>query len=65
MANKKSLEDRFKAIQDYCREAHIGLSLDYDPVPDKWMAWDGEEQLSDQCDGFEELIEVLEVEFDL
>lgn len=65
MANKKPLEDRFKAIQDHCRENHIGLSLDYDPIPDKWIAWDVDEQLTDQCDGFEELVEALEVEFAL
>lgn len=65
MSSKKPLEDRFKAIQDHCRENHIGLGLEYDPIPDKWMAWDGETELTDQCDGWEELIEALEVEFDL
>lgn len=65
MSNKKSLEDRFKAIQDRAREDHIPLSLDFDPTADKWQAWDHDELLTDPCDGFEELIEALEVEFEL
>jgi len=62
---KKSLEDRFAAIQQYSRENHVSLDMGYDPIPDKWVAWDGEEQLTDPCDGFEELIEALEAHWQL
>jgi hypothetical protein len=65
MSNKKSLEDRFKAIQDHCREEHVAISLEFDPVADKWQAWEDTELLTDPCDGWEELIEALEVEFNL
>lgn len=65
MSAKKSVEDRFLAIQEYARENHISLGLEFDPVVDKWIAWDNQEQLTDSCDGLEALVEALESEFDL
>lgn len=65
MSTKKSVEDRFKAIQEYCKENHISLGLEFDPVDCSWVAWDDQEQLTDAADGLEELVEALESEFQL
>lgn len=65
MSNKLSTDDRLAAIQKHCGEEHIDLSLEYDPVADKWNAWDHVEQLTGPCDSFGELLEALEADFSL
>lgn len=65
MGTKKSVEDRFKAIQEYCKENHVSLGLEFDPGIDKWVAWDDQVQLTDAADGLEELVDALESEFQL
>ena len=66
MANKKSVEDRFQAIQQYCSDGYITLGLHFDPVTRHWSAYDQHDaQLAFGCDDLEELVEALEAEFSL
>lgn len=65
MSNKKLLEDRFRVIQDHASENYINLTLELDPVADKWTAWNDDDLLTDPCEGLEELVEALEAEFNL
>lgn len=65
MPEAKSVEDRFKQIEDYCEANRIGLALEFDHTIKKWIAWDDQEQLTDTCDSLGELAEALEAEFSL
>jgi len=65
MGIKKSVEDRFKAIQNHCKENDISLGLEFDPIDGKWVAWDDQDQLTDAADGLDELVDALESEFQL
>lgn len=65
MADKKSVDDRFEAIQEHCKKNHIELGLEFDPVDGTWVAWDNQEQLTDASDSLEELAGALESEFEL
>lgn len=65
MGTEKSLEDRFKQIEDHCDANHIELGLEFDHVDRTWVGWNGQEQLTDACDSMGELAEALESEFSL
>lgn len=65
MGAQKSLEDRIEAVKNYCKDNHISLGFEYDPVDDTWEAFEGSEQLTGPCKDFHELIEALEADFSL
>ena len=65
MGTEKSLDDRIAAVKNYCKDNHVSLGLEFDPVSETWDAFDGEEQLTGPCAEFHELIEALEAEFAL
>lgn len=61
--SNKPLADRILAVQQYCIDGHMQLGLELDSDSNLWRAWDDQEQLTDGCDSFEEMIETLEAEF--
>lgn len=66
MTKKKSVEDRFQAIQEYCSDRYITLHMQFDPVTRHWEAYDQHEALlASGCDNMAELAEALEAEFSL